>query len=117
MVAAIDFGTTYSGYAFSFRHEYEADKLKISTNLWAHNSGLSAKAPSALLIGPDRQIVAFGYDAQRKYADIVENEFDADYLFFQKFKMALYSAEVYYRDTCIIFYSVYYYLLFIDSMQ
>jgi hypothetical protein len=30
MVAAIDFGTTYSGYAFSFRHEYEADKLKIS---------------------------------------------------------------------------------------
>jgi hypothetical protein len=78
--------------------EYEADKLKISTNLWAHNSGLSAKAPSALLIGPDRQIVAFGYDAQRKYADIVENESDADYLFFQKFKMALYTAEVYYRD-------------------
>jgi hypothetical protein len=42
--------------------------------------------------------VAFGYDAQRKYADIVENESDADYLFFQKFKMALYTAEVYYRD-------------------
>lgn len=94
MVAAIDFGTTFSGYAFSFRHDYEADKLKISTNLWPHNSGLSTKAPSAVLIGPDRQVVAFGYDAQKKYADILETDNGAEYMFFQKFKMILYTTEV-----------------------
>ncbi|XP_060064402.1 heat shock 70 kDa protein 12B-like [Ylistrum balloti] len=32
MVAAIDFGNRYSGYAFSFRYGYEKDPLKISTN-------------------------------------------------------------------------------------
>ncbi|CAG2251357.1 unnamed protein product [Mytilus edulis] len=93
LVAAIDFGTTFSGYAFSFRHEYEADKLKISTNLWPHNSGLSTKAPSAVLIGPDRQVVAFGYDAQKKYADILETDNGSEYMYFQKFKMILYTTE------------------------
>ncbi|WAQ99507.1 hypothetical protein MAR_023880 [Mya arenaria] len=29
LVAAIDFGTTYSGWAFSFRHDFEADPTKI----------------------------------------------------------------------------------------
>jgi hypothetical protein len=47
--------------------------LQTGVPPWRRYSGLSAKAPSALLIGPDRQIVAFGYDAQRKYADIVEH--------------------------------------------
>ena len=40
LVAAIDFGTTYSGYAFSFRHDYERDPLKISTNTaWSSSAG------------------------------------------------------------------------------
>jgi hypothetical protein len=29
MVAAIDFGTTYSGYAFSTRHDFSINKLDI----------------------------------------------------------------------------------------
>lgn len=29
IVAAIDFGTTYSGYAYSFRDEYQKDPLKV----------------------------------------------------------------------------------------
>lgn len=40
LVAAIDFGTTYSGYAFSFRHDFERDPLKISTNTsWSSSAG------------------------------------------------------------------------------
>jgi len=27
LVAAIDFGTTYSGYAFSFKHDFQVGKL------------------------------------------------------------------------------------------
>ncbi|XP_076117727.1 heat shock 70 kDa protein 12A-like isoform X2 [Mytilus galloprovincialis] len=93
LVAAIDFGTSYSGYAFSFRHEYQRDQLKISTNLWAHNSGLSPKAPSAVLIGPDRQVEAFGYEAHSKYNELIESGYETNHLYFEKFKMILYTVE------------------------
>lgn len=94
LVAAIDFGTTFTGYAFSFRHDYETDKLKISTNLWPHNNGLSAKAPSAVLINPHQQVEAFGYEAQKKYAEILEDGDGSGFMFFQKFKMILYTTQV-----------------------
>ena len=29
IVAAIDFGTTFSGYAFSFKHDYEKDPTQV----------------------------------------------------------------------------------------
>lgn len=93
-MVAIDFGTSYSGYAFSFRHDYERDKLKISTNLWPHNSGLSPKAPSAVLIGPDHVVKSFGYEAQSKYNELVECDKAEGHYYFEKFKMAIYSAEV-----------------------
>lgn len=32
LVAAIDFGTTYSGYAFSTRQRFSTDKLNIIAN-------------------------------------------------------------------------------------
>ena len=34
IVAAIDFGTTYSGYAYSFYHDFREDPLRITTNYW-----------------------------------------------------------------------------------
>lgn len=62
--------------------------------MWAHNSGLSAKAPSAILIGPMKEVVAFGYEAQNKYANLVENSMSRDYYFFEKFKLILYNNRV-----------------------
>ena len=38
LVAAIDFGTTYSGWAFSFKHEYIRDPTDISFSQWYVNS-------------------------------------------------------------------------------
>lgn len=32
IVAAIDFGTTYSGYAYSFKDEYINDPMKVNKN-------------------------------------------------------------------------------------
>ena len=29
IVAAIDFGTTFSGYAFSFKHDYDKDPTQV----------------------------------------------------------------------------------------
>ena len=34
MVAAIDFGTTYSGWAFSFKHDFERDPINVSAKTW-----------------------------------------------------------------------------------
>ncbi|KAL3878539.1 hypothetical protein ACJMK2_030879 [Sinanodonta woodiana] len=91
--AAIDFGTTYSGYGFSFRNEYEKDSCKISTNVWnAGSRGLvSLKAPTCALFDPQKRFHSFGYEAEEKYADLAaDNEADGWY-FFRRFKMTLYD--------------------------
>ena len=43
LVAAIDFGTTYSGWAFSFKHEYESDPTRISSRQWYGGQHVSLK--------------------------------------------------------------------------
>ena len=58
LVAAIDIGTTYSGYAFSFVHEQEgeaADPDRIHVNTWENDGGgrIYFKAPTCLLLHPD----------------------------------------------------------------
>lgn len=99
LVAAIDFGTTFSGYAFSFRHEYVTNPSKISVNLWQHSSGLSHKAPTAVLIGPDQKVKSFGYEAESEYADIVLGNNSTNWYFFHQFKMTLYKKQAVTADT------------------
>ena len=43
LVAAIDFGTTYSGWGFSFRHEFESDPTKVSAKQWSGGQLVSLK--------------------------------------------------------------------------
>jgi molecular chaperone DnaK (HSP70) len=73
-VAAIDFGTTYSGYAFSSRDDFKKDPLKIVSNQ-AWNAGsqrhFSLKTPTCLLLDDNEELVSFGYEAENKYSDIV----------------------------------------------
>lgn len=97
MVAALDFGTTYSGYAFSMIHDFKVDPLKIQANQ-AWNSGggalLSLKTPTCILLNGKKEFVAFGYEAENKYADIVLDEEQDDYYYFHRFKMNLHSNKV-----------------------
>lgn len=102
MVAAIDFGTTYSGYAYSMKGEYERDKLNIHTNQ-AWNSGgrslMSLKTPTCVLIRKENtQFESFGYEAENSYADIVIEGEAENYYFFNRFKMMLYQREEISRD-------------------
>ncbi|XP_071141783.1 heat shock 70 kDa protein 12B-like [Mytilus edulis] len=94
LVAALDFGTTYSGYAFSMRHEFKTDPMKIHANQ-AWNSGgralLSLKTPTCLLLNDKKQLIAFGYDAENQYADIVMDEKQDEYFYFHRFKMNLHN--------------------------
>ena len=96
-VAAIDFGTTYSGYAFSSRDDFKKDPLTIRANQ-AWNAGgqrhISLKTPTCLLLDDKEELVSFGYEAENKYSDIVIDRKQNEYLFFQRFKMQLYKNKV-----------------------
>ncbi|OPL32799.1 hypothetical protein AM593_05223, partial [Mytilus galloprovincialis] len=105
LVCAIDFGTTYSGYAFQLTSDFIKEPLNnIKTNqVW--NAGaaalMSMKAPTCLLLNKDREFVAFGYDAENQYTELaLENE-HSDYLFFRRFKMLLHRNPGLNRDTKI----------------
>ncbi|KAJ8298440.1 hypothetical protein KUTeg_024971 [Tegillarca granosa] len=93
MVAAIDFGTTYSGYAFAFRHDYESDPLKITGNQWLTGSqaGVSLKTPSCVLFNPRGHFHSFGYEAEEEYVNLAYEEKHSDWYFFRRFKMKLYN--------------------------
>eukprot|EP00105_Crassostrea_gigas_P014748 XP_011431527.2 PREDICTED: heat shock 70 kDa protein 12A [Crassostrea gigas] len=89
LVAAIDFGTVYSGYAYSFKAEWPT----VMTNTWCGGEFLSYKTPSALLLNPDQSFNSFGFDAEREYASLTEYDKDSEkYFFFQRFKMILKSS-------------------------
>lgn len=91
-VASIDFGTTYSGYAFSSKDEWERDPLNIHKNVWNSSNLMSAKTPTALMLGPKREFLAFGYDAETKYSES-EGSF-ASYYYFHCFKLILQDNDV-----------------------
>ena len=97
MVAVIDFGTTYSGYAFSTISNFKLDPLKIHANQ-AWNAGgrklLSLKTPTCLLLDGRKQIVSFGYEAENDYAKLVLDDKHHDHYYFSRFKMRLYNDKV-----------------------
>uniref|UniRef100_A0A8W8LC30 Heat shock 70 kDa protein 12A n=1 Tax=Magallana gigas TaxID=29159 RepID=A0A8W8LC30_MAGGI len=95
LVAAIDFGTTYSGYAFSFKHEYETDPLKVCSNNWAAGSRslVSLKTPTCVLFDKDKVFDSFGYEAEDKYSELAEEEEHQEWYFFRRFKMSLFNKE------------------------
>lgn len=98
LVVAIDFGTTYSGYAFQFRHEYSAkDPTVISApQSWSDGTKqvLSLKTPTALLLNGDLEIDSFGYEAERKYSNLCEESKHMEWYFYRRFKMKLQNRGV-----------------------
>ncbi|KAL4230425.1 Heat shock 70 kDa protein 12A [Mactra antiquata] len=102
LVAAIDFGTTYSGWAFSFKHEFESDPTKCSAKNWSGGQLVSMKGPTCVLINPDGQTLhSFGFDAESKYADLAGEEEHSTWYFFRRFKMKLFSQKGVQRDAIL----------------
>ncbi|KAL3878541.1 hypothetical protein ACJMK2_030881 [Sinanodonta woodiana] len=93
LVAAIDFGTTYSGYAFSFRSEYDKDPCKIYTPVWnaGSRSLVSLKAPTCALFDPHKRFHSFGYEAEDKYTELAADDEADGWYYFRRFKMTLYD--------------------------
>ncbi|XP_052820668.1 heat shock 70 kDa protein 12B-like isoform X2 [Mya arenaria] len=60
IVAAIDFGTTFSGYAYSYREEYLRDPLQIYSNRW--DGQILPQAPTVLLFNSEKTESYFGFE-------------------------------------------------------
>lgn len=110
VVVAIDFGTTFSGYAFSFVPERgttppPADGEPTATaardapihmmRRWEGGDPgvVNQKTLTALLLTPEGQFQAFGFTARNFYHDLDPTEAQR-WMYFDKFKMALHSNPV-----------------------
>ena len=92
-VVAIDFGTTYSGFAFSFIKDQGKDAIFMNMD-WVNEQGSqTSKTPTCLLLKSDLSFDSFGYEAIEKYASLGGGA-EEEYLFFKHFKMALHNDEV-----------------------
>ena len=92
-VVGIDFGTTYSGYAFSL----SCDELTFySPQVWnsGHGGMTSLRTPTSLLLNPDQTFNSFGFEAEDNFADLAANDEHHGFYFFQRFKMELHSKVI-----------------------
>nr|XP_033799611.1 heat shock 70 kDa protein 12A [Geotrypetes seraphini] len=89
VVVAIDFGTTSSGYAYSFMKEPEC--IHIMRRWEGGDPGISSqKTPTTMLLTPERKFHSFGFAARDFYHDLEPGE-SKHWLYFDKFKMKLHS--------------------------
>ncbi|CAH1256793.1 HSPA12A [Branchiostoma lanceolatum] len=89
-VVAIDFGTTFSGFAFSFNH-HEGERGILVNKAWGSDQGYqSLKTPTCLLLDPEKKFHSFGFEAKEEYASL-EEKGDTKYYFFDLFKMSLFK--------------------------
>ncbi|XP_045203891.2 heat shock 70 kDa protein 12A-like [Mercenaria mercenaria] len=88
--AAIDLGTSFSGWAYSTK----TDPEKIYVRKWyPHYSSIATqKTPTCALIRPDgSSLECFGYDAQRKFEELANDKCHENYYYFNDFKTKLYA--------------------------
>lgn len=93
VVVAIDFGTSSSGFAFSFNHKDGSEEIFMN-KAWGREQGYSTfKTPTCLLLNQQREFKKFGYEAAEKYAELEDAE-DRSFYYFDHFKMMLHGSEV-----------------------
>ena len=92
VVVAIDFGTTFSGYAFSFTRDPES--VHMMRRWEGGDPGVTnQKTPTTLLLKPDGSFHSFGFGARDFYHDL-EPDDAKKWMYFEKFKMSLHSNKV-----------------------
>lgn len=94
VVAAIDFGTSFSGFAFSFNHRDGNDDIYMNRE-WGNAQGYSTlKTPTCILLNQHKKFVRFGFEAAEKYAELEDATEDKKFYCFDRFKMMLHGSEV-----------------------
>ena len=94
-VVAVDFGTTYSGYAYAFTAGNNRRRVQVMSHRLSgyRGDGYGLQQPTVLLLTSEGHFHSFGYEAQQFYHDL--DEYDApNWLYFEKFKIELHSRKV-----------------------
>ncbi|XP_065560751.1 uncharacterized protein LOC136027422 [Artemia franciscana] len=100
VIVAIDFGTTFSGYAFAFVKD--PSNIHLMRKWEGGDPGLSNnKTPTVLLLTPDEEFHSFGYTARDFYHDLEPRDAKR-WLYFDKFKMTLHHEKVLTRETTVV---------------
>lgn len=109
LVAAIDFGTTYSGYAFSTRHDFKRDPTNTFLKQWVDptSSMMNNKTSTCILFTKKKKFSKFGFEAEAKYLDLILDKDHMNWYFFRRFKMSLYDVQV--NSESSFFYHLYLY--------
>lgn len=94
--AAIDIGTTYSGYAYMFKHDHAKKTNIIHANRWMNSTQaqMNVKTPTCLLLHSDKSLHSFGHTARDAYAEFCLDKSNTEYYFFWTFKMSLHQDTV-----------------------
>ena len=91
MCAALDIGTTFSSFAYSYVEN--KDDIK-GCEEWGSNLGiLNPKAPTTVLVDERKNFVSFGYEAQEEYL-AMDEETAKKHSLFECFKLNLMEGEV-----------------------
>ncbi|XP_071376136.1 heat shock 70 kDa protein 12A-like [Centroberyx affinis] len=91
-IIAIDFGTAYSGYAFSLSPRQA--QIQPTVPSWGKEHGFETlKTPTCILFDENEEFLKFGYDAKMAYTRMGSEEAKKNYLF-ENFKMALYGKQL-----------------------
>lgn len=99
-----DIGTTFTGYAYSSAKEYEEDLLNIHFNeewMSGHANLHTFKVPSVALVQQDKSLHSYGYEAERKYIQVLDAKQQATWYFFKRFKTDLKTKQLR-KDTVIL---------------
>ena len=85
VIAAIDFGTSRSGYAYAFKD----DKRVVGRYEWDKQPFQYVKTLTQSLYNTERKLEAWGYAALSRLAELRQDKSAKHYSFFPTFKMAL----------------------------
>ena len=95
-VAAIDFGTTYTGCAYYLRKDSRNYVNDINVDqAWPGSSENGLQAPTTVLIDPEKNFHSFGFEAEAKYKLLTLRYEHMNWFYFRQFKMCLHHEKVY----------------------
>jgi len=86
--AAIDFGTTYFGYAFHIKV-----KGGLTQDILGNGRG-KEREPTCLLLKPDQTFAALGYKAVNEFYNNLDTDEQKSHYYFRQFKMRLYEKKL-----------------------
>lgn len=96
IAAAIDFGTTYSGWAFSTRNDFSKDPTRVFLKQWIDPSStlMYNKTSTSILFDENEKFSRFGFEAEAKYLELTFENKHRSWYFFRRFKMSLFKIQV-----------------------